>query len=231
MIPAPPALSTPPGQPFPPAEACQRLAELMGIPYLPDGVEDAAGRWCTFTHPDRFHGAPGLNCSGFLVAASRRLLGFRGSPSEAGRDRLANSGPEAAAGPDWDFGWDLLLNLSEGHARRWLGATGPLEVDPSQPGVAMAFAVQEGSAWQAFLPRLQPHRVYLGSLIRSRSRGRLQFHHVVLLLRDSRGMVWLYQTLPRGRVHRLPLGTPAGLARFQGMFGPSHRLLVLEVTP
>ncbi len=93
------------------------VAPLLGTPYRDDGVDDPAGRHTLFadqakTFPDR-----GLNCSGFVVTASRGILG-RPLPLDAmRRDRKGDSGPGAAAGEDWDFGYDLLLNVTDGLPR------------------------------------------------------------------------------------------------------------------
>lgn len=223
MVLAPPALQSLP--PVPPAVA--RLATLLGVPYAEDAVTDAQGRWVTFAEPDRARAAPGINCSGFLVEAARRLWGFAGQPAEAARDRRGDSGPGAVAGQDWDFGLDLLLNLSDGQPRRWLVPEGPrtdLEVAPS------GFPAQDAEAWRATFSRLRTGRVWLVDFLRPRPGGRPPLHHhVALLLREAGGVVWLYQTLPGGRVHRLALASPAGFARFRRMFGPAERVLLLEV--
>lgn len=205
------------------------LADLLGVPYVVDAVEDEAGHWVTFAHPDRVQPARGFNCSGFVVTASRRLLGFSGSLAEASRDRLGDSGPQAPFGQDWDFGWDLVLNLSEGLDRHWLLPDGPhpVEGDGRQ---ARGFRVQEDAAWARLLPRLRGDRVYLAVFNRAPG-GHLKHHHVGLLLKDSAGRAWFYQTLPKGRSHRVRLDGPEGMVALKRMFGPGERVLLLEVTP
>jgi len=79
-----------------------RVRALLGIPYAEDAGLDEQGRWARFTQPNQLLERPGLNCSGFLVAAARRLLGFTGTLAAAGRDRLGDSGPGAQGGLDWD---------------------------------------------------------------------------------------------------------------------------------
>jgi len=208
----------------------QGLQELLGIPYVADGVLDERGRWTTFSDPGQALPGPGLNCSGFLVAAARRLLGFTGTPSEAGRDRLGDSGPGAVRGQDWDFGWDLVLNLSEGRPRRWLFPEGPQEAPGSGAEALRGFSFQDSKAWSKVAAQIQPGRVCLADFTRRRG-GQWVHHHVALLLKEPGGRLVLYQTLPEGQVHRLVLSSEAGLARLRRMFGPGERLLLLEVEP
>ena len=109
--------------PPPGAALVKALAPLLGQPFRVDGAQDEEGRWVTFNRPDEISSAPGFNCSGFTVAAARLLLARPFSLAEATRDRRGDSGPASPLGPDWDFGLDLILNLSEGRALRTLPET------------------------------------------------------------------------------------------------------------
>ncbi|MEJ2716140.1 MAG: hypothetical protein P8182_03240, partial [Deltaproteobacteria bacterium] len=86
----------------------------LGIPYRDDGVLDSRGRFTTFNRPDEIYSTPGMNCSGLVLSVSRFLLNKNFTLTEASRDRQNNSGPGAAFGKDWDFGLDLILNLTDG---------------------------------------------------------------------------------------------------------------------
>jgi len=208
----------------------QQLRSLLGIPYVEDAGLDEQGRWVRFAHPDQSLPRPGLNCSGFLVAATRRLLGFTGTLAAAGRDRLGDSGPGSTGGPDWDFGWDLVLNLSEGRARHWMLPEGDLPAPGASARALSGFRVQDRAAWAQLSARWQPGHVYLATFQRGWG-PRLRHHHVALLLKDEAGVLGFYQTLPGGRVHRLALDVPEGLDRLCTMFGPGERILILEVQP
>jgi len=222
-----PAL-TPPGQVLHHPDPTAAVQPLLGIPYVNDGVLDRQGNWVSFTHPELPLAAPGLNCSGFVVAAARRLLGCRLDLEQITRDRLGDSGPGAAKGKDWDFGWDLILNLSEGHARHWLLPEGDQPVGPGDGRSPQGFRVQDGESWARILPRMKIDRVYLATFRRNHS-GALRHHHAAMLLRDSAGSAWLYQTLPGGRSHRLEISSPQGFERLCSMFGRAEWILILEV--
>jgi hypothetical protein len=205
-----------------------RVVDLLGVPYVEDAAEDAQGRCVTFARPDAPLKTQGLNCSGFVVAAARRLLGFRGDLAAASKDRLGDSGPSASLGQDWDFGWDLVLNLSEGRDRAWLTPEGPRPV-MGDARSNRGMSVHDEAAWVALAPRLRPDRVTLVVFNRVQG-GRLRHHHVGLILRQGEHL-WFYQTLPKGRGHRLDLSIPEGLARWRKMFGPAERMRLLEVAP
>lgn len=205
-----------------------RLGPLLGIPYRVDGVEDARGRFVTFAAPEVPRATAGLNCSGLVVGAARRLLGYTGDPAPAARDRLGDSGAGAPRGADWDFGWDLVLNLSEGLDRQWLTPEGPRPL-AEDAGRVRGFGVHEAPAWEALRPRLRSERVYL--VVFNRGQGaRMRHHHVGVVLKAG-ARVWFYQTLPGGRAHRLDLASPPGMARLRAMFGPGERVRILEITP
>ena len=209
-----------------PGRPARDLRPLLGIPYVDDAVTDREGRFVTFRAPEAPLPAPGLNCSGFVVAAARRLWGYAGSPREAGRDRAGDSGPGAEDGEDWDFGYDLALNVTEGHARRWLVAGG------EAPEAAAArdlrgWPVRSPEGWARACDGIPAGGAGIAVFIRARE-GRTRFHHVGLLVRDG-GRAWFYQTLPRGRAHRLDPLAVEGQARLARMFGPGERMVVLAV--
>jgi hypothetical protein len=207
------------------------LRDLLNIPYVNDAALDEKGRWTTFTHPEKTRSSPGLNCSGFTFAAARRLMGYTGNLDLATRDRLGDSGKDAKQGRDWDFAWDLVMNLSEGRTRHVILPEGQGTLDGSNGLTLRGFPMKDIPAWKRILPRIRAGCVYLCSLSRIAKNGGVQHYHAVLLLRDPRGSVWLYQTLPFGHSHRLNLSSEGGFARMQQMFGQGKHILILEVEP
>lgn len=208
-----------------------QLQRLLGIPYVNDAVRDERGRWTTFSHPEIELDTPGLNCSGFVLAAANKLLRSRLSPSQAAKDRQGNSGPKAPLGQDWDFGWDLIMNLSEGFPRRALLPEGYASTEGTDGLSLRGFALSNEEAWAKVIPRIVQGRVYLASLSRKvkGSPRRIQHYHTTLLLRDKEGLVWFYQTMPQGRSHRLNLSTNEGWQTMRRLFGERKQILILEV--
>jgi len=220
------------------AEPSAAVAAFLGAPYRDDGVDDPAGRHTLFadqakTFPDR-----GFNCSGFVVTASRGLLG-RPLPLDAmRRDRKGDSGPGAAAGEDWDFGYDLILNVTEGLPRRLLLPPGP-GLPPAPEAVDAArfrgFPLHDAAAWAAVLPKLAAGEVAYAALSKE-IKGRLYYYHVGVLYRDAAGKVRFAHATPGRGSHELILSEPAGMAAFrkafaEKTFGEKWILLVAAPLP
>jgi cell wall-associated NlpC family hydrolase len=214
------------------------VAPFLGTPYRDDGVDDPAGRHTLFADQSRTFPDRGLNCSGFVVTASRGILG-RTLPLDAmRRDRKADSGPGAPAGEDWDFGYDLILNVTDGLPRRLLLPPGPGQ--PPAPETVDAarfrgFPLHDTAAWAAVLPRLAPGEVAYAALSKD-IKGRLYYYHVGILYRDASGKVRFAHATPGRGSHELILSDPAGLAAFrkafaEKTFGEKWILLVAAPLP
>lgn len=189
------------------------LGDLLGIPYVEDGVQDERGRWTYIHHPERTQPGRGLNCSGFLIVASRRF-GVGDIPVRQLRR-------------DWDFGWDLVFNLGEGRSPKVLGPAG-LEAPRGDGASLRGFPLEDRRAWASVMPNFREDRLYLASISRA-PRGKVFHHHVGLILRDSIGAVWFYHTLPKGRSHRINLASEQGFQRFLAIFGPRKRILLVDI--
>ncbi len=205
----------------------------LGIPYRDDGALDRNGHFTTFNNPHKELNTPGLNCSGLVVSVSRFLFGKNFSLSDVTKDRLGNSGPNAHLGKDWDFGLDLILNLTDGVPRRVMTpdrARYPLET--SDPAKLRGVDLHDATSWQSILSDMKQGRVYFGTISKPTSRKgyRLLHYHVVLMLPDDKGRVWLYHSTRRSRVHRMDVTTPRGLNRLMAQFrrGTPKKILVVE---
>lgn len=213
------------------------VAPLLGAPYRDDGVDDPAGRHTLFADQARTFPDRGFNCSGFVVTASRGILG-RPLPLDAmRRDRKGDSGPGAAAGEDWDFGYDLILNVTDGLPRRLL-VPGPGQ-PPAPEAVDAArfrgFPLHDTAAWAAVLPQLAPGEVAYAALSKE-IKGRLYYYHVGVLYRDDAGKVRFAHATPGRGSHELILSEPAGMAAFrkafaEKTFGEKWILLVAAPLP
>ncbi len=207
----------------------------LGIPYRDDGTLDSQGRFTTFNRPDKFFETPGLNCSGLVVSVSRFLFDKNWTLEEVIRDRLGNSGADSPLGKDWDFGWNLIFNLAEGEPRRVImPEPGNYSAEGSDGLSLRGFDLHDAAAWQKILPQMHAGRMYLGSISRpAPERGyRVLHYHVVLMLPDGKGGVWLYHATRRSQVHRMNIRTPQGMSRFMSEFRVSEsnakKILIVE---
>lgn len=210
---------------------------FLGLPYRVDGAVNAAGEYTLFADQGKRFRTPGLNCSGLVLELSRFLLGRNITLEESLRDRLGDSGPASAHGEDWDFGWDLIMNISEGFPRRFLLPGGGVLDPAGTSGFSSRGYDIHAEATRRELPsRFTRGRLYLISLnVEGRRRGYgLQHYHVGIVHSASGGQAWLYQITGRGRgANRRDLKSDKGWESFARAFannGDSRKMmLVLEV--
>ena len=213
-------------------------AAFLGIPYRFDGAVNEFGQYSMFADQSRIFPTPGLNCSGLVLVASRLLLGKNITLSEAIRDRLGDSGPGAPDGEDWDFGWDLIMNISEGFPREMLLPGGKVQDPASVTGCSpRGYDIHEPGTWEELPDRLLPGYLFLVSLnVEGHRKGYgLQHYHVGFIHVDESGRAWFYQTTGKGAVsNRRDLKSPQGQASFKRAFANSgskrKMMLVLAVT-
>ncbi len=221
-----------------PTDAPERILPLfLNLPYREDGAVDENGRYTLFASPGVRLETPGLNCSGFVLEASRFLLRTNIPLEAATRDRLGDSGPASPHGEDWDFGWDILLNISEGFPRALL-LPGGKNMDPAKAtGFApRGFDLHAPETRGELLGRLRPGYLYLVSFNKDVTRPgyAMQHYHVGLILPTASGQAWLYQTTgAAGKVNRRDLNSREGWASFARAFantgGVRKHVLVVEV--
>lgn len=217
-----------------PAAALEAFLEL---PYRNDGAVEGNGVYTLFADPARRFESPGLNCSGFVLAACRIVLRTETTVEQAKRDRLGDSGPGSPHGEDWDFGWDVIMNVSEGFSRRFLIPGNKTIVPEQSTGFKpLGYDIQEQGIWRELPDRLLPGRLYLVSLsMKGRLKGYgLQHYHVGLIHVAPGGEAWFYQTTGKGGgVNRRDLKSAEGQASFVKAFGGTgdrrKKMLVLEV--
>jgi cell wall-associated NlpC family hydrolase len=213
------------------ADPAAALAPLLGTPYRNDGATDPAGKFTLFADPATVFTSPGLNCSGFVVTACRKLLGRPLPLAAIVRDRKGDSGPNSARGQDWDFGYDLICNITDGLPRRVLLPDGAApDPDAADAAKLRGFVLHDGAAWAAVLPRIRPGELVLAAFSKDRG-GRLLFYHVGLIFADEKGHIWLYHATPGTGAHRLDLASPAGKAALAREFGKADdkRILLVSV--
>ena len=213
------------------------IAALLNVPYRDDGTIDEKGRFTLFADQEKIFSSPGLNCSGLVLEVSRFIFRRNVTVPEAVRDRLGDSGPGAALGEDWDFGWDLVLNLSEGLARSML-LPGGASVDPGTLDglAAQGFDLHAESTWEELSGRIQPDCLYLVSFnTESHRKGyKRQHYHVALLHLAADGSLRITQATSQSRkVYQRNLSTKDGLALFLHSFANTgsirKKIAVVEV--
>lgn len=212
------------------------LSPLQGLPYRVDGAVNDQGKYALFREPEKRLPSPGLNCSGFVLEASRLLLHADIPLMGAVRDRLGDSGRNAPLGQDWDFGWDLVLNISEGHPRSLLLPGGESADPAGLSGEIRGFDPHNPATWKELSARLRPGYLYLFSFNKPSARKGYtrQHYHVGLALVSAEGRIWYYHTTPTaGKVIRRDLATDRGrasfLRSFAGTAGKRKMVAIVEV--
>jgi hypothetical protein len=164
------------------------------------------------------------------------LLGRPLPPAAMARDRKGDSGPDSPRGRDWDFGYDLILNITDGLPRRILGPGAP-SPDPAAIDATRfrGFPLHDAAVWKDVLSRLKPDELVLAAFSKEKA-GRLYYYHVGLLVTDSQGRTFLYHATPGHGAHRLELSAPAGMAAFgqeftEKNFGEKKILLIAVPLP
>lgn len=205
------------------------------IPYREDGALDDRGYFTTFADPEVPFETPGLNCSGLVVSVGRFLFNKNWKLEEITRDRQGNSGPGSAMGKDWDFGWDLIMNMSEGRQRKVvMPDQGQYSVEKADGSTLRGFDLHDTEAWRRVIAKMRPGHLYLGSISKpTRTPGyKLLHYHVVLILPDGKGHVYLYHATHRSNVHRIDIASSRGLGRLMSQFGNvrghAKKILVVE---
>jgi hypothetical protein len=212
------------------------LASFLGIAFREDGTMDEHGKYTLFSRPGKYFNEPGLNCSGFILAAARLLFQKNIQLSVAMRDRLGDSGPGAALGQDWDFGWDLILNITDGLKRSLLLPGGGV-VDPAAgSGLSpLGLDLHSPETWQELPSRIRQNHIYFVSFSRPtyRSGYKLLHSHVGILIRTSAIDWHLYHSINKSGVVRENFGNAQTRARFleaNPNFGNARRhMFIVEV--
>ncbi|WP_320005983.1 hypothetical protein [Maridesulfovibrio sp.] len=190
------------------------LNYFEGIPYRVDAAVNHNGDFTLFAHPETILEKPGLNCSGFTVAASRYFFGRNFYLSDTKLDRLGDSGPDSPYGQDWDFGYDLILNLTEGLQRRAVLPFGETAVIEESNGMSLrGFELSDRAAWADVLKQMIPGRVYLFSMSKpiKFKNYQLLHYHVGVIVPDGKGHVWLCHATTKSGVNKVDLLSPENL--------------------
>jgi cell wall-associated NlpC family hydrolase len=213
------------------------LDAFLRIPYRKDGAVSDDGRYTVWADPDKTFKSPGLNCSGFMVAAARFLLGANFTLEEGKRDALSDSGKDSPLGEDWDFGLDTALNLAGPGATLFPYAGEYGRVTDDRGRLLGLGADIAGPGFEDALSRLMPGKLYFFAVSKPdrRFKGGLSYYHNGIAAADMTGEKRLYHSTGRAGVHRMSLGNPAGLANFRRYYPPvrggERRIIFIEAVP
>lgn len=211
-----------------PASPQSVLDAFVGIPYRSDGAVDLAGRFVLFARPEVVFETPGLNCSGFALAAFRMLMGDPVSLERAKADRLGDSAKGAPLGEDWDFGWDFVCNLTAHRPGAVL--ISPHEMTPLADALQgldgrelRGFDLGDAAAWRGALDQMRPGAIVLADFSKPWNKNgyTLLHHHVALILPLESGERWYYHAVGKNGVERIGLHTADGLADLLGRYPQS----------
>ncbi|MDR3203971.1 MAG: hypothetical protein LBV23_04400, partial [Deltaproteobacteria bacterium] len=212
----------------------ERLESLIKLPFRPDGVVSDDGRWTTWAAPLNTIKTPGFNCSGYVLEAVR-LLTWKDLTLEAAKyDIEGDSGPDSPLGADWDFGLDLIRNLTGGSDEVLIPQPqreNKIIVDASQRPLGWGVDVN-GPEFEELLKSLRPDSYYLFAVSKPERRFKsgLSYYHVGLIHAASDGAIWVYQCTLRAKVHRINVAEKRGLTLLRRYFPPiknSQRRIIL----
>lgn len=212
-IPIPPAL--PPLSELVSDSTPQHILRCFsGTAYRPDGAIDHLGNFTLFADPQARLTTPGLNCSGFVVASCRYLFKRNYHLDAVIHDRLADSAADAALGEDWDFGYDLILNLTEGLPRRVVLPYGQrADIATSNGADLRGFQLHDLRAWRDVMAQMTASHIYLFSMSKplGTNNSHLVHDHVGLVIPDDHGHLWFAHATRMRGVTVVDIATVAGL--------------------
>ncbi len=219
------------------ASAKDVLSYFEGIPYRGDGAINRFGDFTLFALPDERFDTPGLNCSGFTVAASRYLFKRNLVLSDMTLDRLADSGKGSPFGEDWDFGYDLILNVTEGMDRKVMLPFGKTALISDNDGMSLrGFRLHDREAWRDVLSQMQAGKAYLFSMSKpiKFKNYKILHYHVGLIVPDSEGHIWLCHATRVGGVNKVDIIDSEKLDRIinanpDSPLGP-RKILIVEAS-
>ena len=197
-----------------------------GLPYRPDGALDEYGRWTIWANQSQEFSSAGLNCSGLTTAISRSIWGHIFSLDAAKHDRLGDSGVDAPMGEDWDFGLDLILNLTDSLPRQLI--PNPYSDQPLSSRLWNAIDLRgvdvDSAEFANIIEQMQTEYVYYFAISKSdgRFKGGISFYHVGLMLKDGESL-WLYHATANGGVYRVNVAGARGLAWLRHYYGASSK--------
>lgn len=216
-------------------QTIQNLDKLVGIKYRKDGVTNLNGDYTTFENQVQKFDTPGLNCSGFVVTATRFILNSSKTVDQYRYDLNENSGVGSVYGQDWDFGRDLIMNISGKPYESILPKSESSQPDIQSAAERYGFNLHSVDNWDDVLGQIKPNKLYLLAFSRDTTIPgyKYLYYHVGILLMAPDGGIWLYHSTPDFGVHKIQMNTDSGMKMFQGEYKQKEdqvkRIMILSV--
>lgn len=194
---------------------------FRGLPYRVDGALDNNGRWTLWANQGKEFNQPGLNCSGLTTAVSRSIFNHNIPLNQAKNDRLKDAGKNSSMGEDWNFGINLILNLTDNLPRKLI--PNPYEGKKTNPRSWSAHDLRgisiDSSKFLWLLNQVKKDHIYYFSISKpdSRFKGGLSFYHVGFFIRDH-DKVWMYHATGKGNVYRVNIAGQTGVNWFRKFY-------------
>lgn len=207
------------------------LEPLLDIKYRKDGVSNADEQYTLFKNQSKIFKRAGLNCSGFVVAASRQLLGKSIIINDTIKDINQNSGINSKMGEDWDFGRDLILNIASKYNHKFINNE---EIDINSL-TSDGVKTQDVKGWNRIFKKIKKENIYLVAFSKPVKNQTYKFlyYHVGVIVKDNNKNVWLYHSTPKLGVHRTWLDYDKKMSPFNKEYkkNPNYdkKVIILEI--
>lgn len=213
-----------------------QINSLLGAKYRKDGVTNRFGLYTLFEKQELFFKDPGFNCSGFVLTMSRILLNNSINIDEARKDLNENSSSGSEFGQDWDFGRDLIMNITSPYGFNIIlpnsESSNSFDINAFK---SLGFSLHDLENWKNIFPQIKNDKVYFVAFSRKAiaSGYKYLYYHVAIIVKDSADAIWLYHATPGEGAHRIFMNSKQGMKKFQEEFkekkGFPKKLLIIEV--
>lgn len=207
------------------------LEPLLGIKYRVDGTTNAEERYTLFENEDKIYKKAGLNCSGFVLTASKQLLGKTITIKEAKKDINKNSDENSSMGKDWDFGRDLIQNIASNYNSNYLSLG---EINPNST-TSDGIKSHDVKAWNYIFQHIKKENIYLAVFSKPTTlKGyKILYYHVGIIIKDNNKNIWLYHATQNDGVHKVWLDYDRAMTYFNKEFAKNSKynkkVLILEL--
>lgn len=199
-------------------------ADLLGTPYRTDGTLNTMGQFTTFANPTKYFKSPGLNCSGLVLEIARRYLKSKISITDSKIDIENDSGKDSHQGEDWDFGLDLIRNISKYGESDILTHSHHSKKSGILFDGNRGFQLHTRANWEYILSRIKPGWLYLLSInkpLHKKGYDLLHYHVGVMQKNELSKKVFYYHTTRLGKTHKIEVSHRRGMQLFQKQFAQS----------